>query len=224
MEKIDKIFTILVEEVKKYKVPVVDLIKVQTGSAFKILIATLLSARSNDRTTAEVCSRLFKEVSNVDDFDKFSVDELATLIFPIGFYKNKANFLKKMPKVLNENFNGIIPHTIDELITLPGVGRKTANLVLAQAFEIPAICVDVHVHRILNRIDYVRTKTPYETEMRLRKKLPKKYWLTVNTIFVMFGQYLCRPVSPKCEICPIIHLCSRRHLKNRSDIKSILQF
>ncbi len=210
MERIDQIFTILQEEVKKYKVPVVDLIKVQTGSPFKILVATILSARTNDRTTSEVCSRLFKVVENADDFNRFSEDEIADLIFPVGFYKNKARFLKELPLALNEKFNGIIPKTIDELVTLPGVGRKTANLVLAQAFEIPAICVDVHVHRILNRIDYVRTKTPYDTEMRLRKKLPKKYWLTVNTVFVMFGQYLCRPINPKCDICPINHLCAKK--------------
>lgn len=210
MDKIDEIFEILTKEVKKYKVPVVDLIKVQTGSTFKILVATILSARTNDRTTAEVSERLFKFVNNADDFDQFSEEDLAEMIFPVGFYKNKARFLKNLPGTLNDNFNGVIPHTIDELITLPGVGRKTANLVLAQAFEIPAICVDVHVHRILNRIDYVRTKTPYDTEMRLRKKLPKKYWLTVNTIFVMFGQYLCRPRSPKCEICPIEHLCAKK--------------
>ncbi len=213
MAKIDEIFSILVEEVKQYKVPVVDLIKVQTGSAFKILVATILSARSNDRTTAIVSERLFKFVSFADDFDKFDEEQLSEMIFPIGFYKNKAKFLKKLPSVLNKNFNGVIPHTIEELITLPGVGRKTANLVLAQAFEIPAICVDVHVHRILNRIDYVRTKTPFDTEMRLRGKLPKKYWLTVNTVFVMFGQYLCRPVSPKCDICPIYDFCAKKHLK-----------
>lgn len=210
MAKIDEIFTILTIEVKKYKVPVVDLIKVQTGSTFKILVATLLSARTNDKTTAVVSDRLFKEINSVDDFDKYTVEEIAEMIYPVGFYKNKARFLKKLPAVLNDNFNGIIPRTIDELVTLPGVGRKTANLVLAQAFEIPAICVDVHVHRILNRIDYIRTKTPFDTEMRLRKKLPKKYWLTVNTIFVMFGQYLCRPVSPKCEICPIEHICAKK--------------
>ncbi|MBN2617275.1 MAG: endonuclease III [Spirochaetales bacterium] len=213
MEKIDEVFEILSQEVKKYKVPVVDLIKVQTGSPFKILVATLLSARTNDRTTSEVCERLFKKISNVDDFDKFSEEEIADMIFPVGFYKNKASYLKKLPGELNERFGGIIPQTIDELVTLPGVGRKTANLVLAQAFEIPAICVDVHVHRILNRIGYVRTKTPLETEMRLRKKLPKKYWIPINTIFVMFGQYLCRPVSPKCSICPIENLCAKKNLK-----------
>ncbi len=212
MSKIDDIFDILEVEVKKYKVPVVDLIKVQTGSPFKILVATLLSARTNDKTTAEVCSKLFDKITTVDDFLKYSELEIEEMIFPIGFYKNKAKFLMKLPIVLNAQFNGVIPQTIDELITLPGVGRKTANLVLAQAFEIPAICVDVHVHRILNRIDYVRTKTPFETEMRLRKKLPKKYWLLINTVFVMFGQYLCRPVSPKCKICPIVHLCARKHL------------
>lgn len=212
MDRIDQIFNILEKEVKKYQVPVVDLIKVQTGSPFKILIATLLSARTNDRTTADVCSRLFEKIHKVDDFKKYTVKEIEDMIFPIGFYKNKAKFLSQMPDALNNNFQGIIPRTIDELVTLPGVGRKTANLVLAQAFEIPAICVDVHVHRILNRIDYVRTKTPYETEMRLRKKLPKKYWLSVNTVFVMFGQHLCRPVSPKCNTCPIENLCAKKHL------------
>lgn len=210
MVKIDEILEILTVEVKKYQVPVVDLIKIQTGSPFKILVATILSARTNDKTTAEVSKRLFHFVHCVDDFDSFTVEEIAELIFPVGFYKNKAKYLKQLPTVLKSNFNGVIPKTIDELVTLPGVGRKTANLVLAQAFDIPAICVDVHVHRILNRIGYIRTKTPFETEMRLRKKLPKRYWITINTIFVMFGQYLCRPVSPKCEVCPIEHLCRKK--------------
>ena len=214
MSKIDEIILILEEEVKKYQVPVIDLIKIQTGSPFKILVATILSARTNDKTTAEASERLFKVVSNANDFIKLTEDEISELIFPVGFFRNKAHYLKQLPVALNIKFNGIIPKTIDELVLLPGVGRKTANLVLAQAFEIPAICVDVHVHRILNRLDYVRTKTPLETEMRLRKKLPKKYWITINTIFVMFGQYLCRPVSPKCQICPIEHLCAKKNVKN----------
>ena len=213
MSRIDDIFEILEEEVKHYQVPVVDLIKVQTGSPFKILVATILSARTNDKTTAEVSKRLFEKVSSVDDLKKYSVKELETLLFPVGLYKNKAKFLHKFPDDLNSRFGGGIPRTISELITLPGVGRKTANLVLAQAYDIPAICVDIHVHRIMNRIEYVRTKTPLETEMRLRKKLPKKYWLKVNTVFVMFGQYVCRPIGPKCSICPIERLCRKKNIK-----------
>lgn len=212
---IDAVFSVLTEEVKKYKVPVVDLIRVQTGSPFKILVATLLSARTNDRTTAEVCEKLFKVVEKASDFNRYSEEEIQELIFPIGFYKNKAKFLKELPGALEELYDGKIPDTIDELIKLPGVGRKTANLVLVQAFNKPAICVDVHVHRIMNRLGYVRTKNPLETEMRLRKKLPKKYWIDVNTVFVMFGQYLCRPIGPKCDVCPIYEHCRRINVKKK---------
>ena len=151
MENIDKIFNILDKEVINFKVPVIDLIKVQTGSVYKILIATILSARTKDETTADASKRLFNKAPNLMSLEKLSIEEIESLIYPVGFYKNKALYLKKLPRVLNDKFNNIIPDTIDDLIKLPGVGRKTANLVLAQGYEKPAICVDIHVHRIFNR-------------------------------------------------------------------------
>lgn len=213
MVDMDSIFEILDVETKKFHVPVIDLIRVQKGSAYKILVATILSARTKDETTAEVSERLFKEVPTLEDLKKYSEEEIQKLIFPVGFYKNKAKFLKELPYAVDEKFNGIIPDTIDELVTLPGVGRKTANLVLVQAFNKPAICVDIHVHRIMNRLGYLRSKTPFDTEMRLRKKLDKKYWIRTNTYFVMLGQYICRPISPKCDICPIYAYCKRIKVK-----------
>ena len=206
---IDKVYTILKEQVMGYKVPIVDLIEIQTQDPFNVLISTILSSRTNDSTTAAAAKKLFKKVESTSDLEKLSRSEIETLIFPVGFYKNKAKFLKELPKVLSDQFNSKIPDTIEELIKLPGVGRKTANLVVAVAFKKPAICVDVHVHRIMNRLGYIKTKNPLETEMTLRKKLPKKYWQTINSILVAFGQNLCRPMSPHCSICPIENFCNK---------------
>ena len=127
----------------------------------------------------------------------------------MGFYKNKAKYLKELPAVLKQLFNNIIPQTVEELILLPGVGRKTANLVVAVGFQKPAMCVDVHVHRISNRFGYIKTKTPYESEMALRKKMPVKYWETYNSMIVAFGQNLCKPISPFCSKCPVKKYCNR---------------
>lgn len=205
----DSIYNILDREVKSYKVPVVDLIAVQTKDPFKVLVATLLSARTKDETTASVCKKLFPVIKCFEDLKNIDEDVLAQLIYPVGFYKTKAKHLKKLPYVLEDLFEGEIPQTIDELIKLPGVGRKTANLVVVIAFNKPGICVDTHVHRIMNRFGYIKTKTPLETEMTLRKQLPAKYWLGVNSILVAFGQNLCRPISPKCDICPVYQYCQR---------------
>jgi endonuclease III len=213
MVNIGRIFSILDDFLVDYQVPVVDLIRVQKGSSYKILVATILSARTKDETTSVVCERLFKEVPTLKDLDKKSEEEIRDLIYPVGFYKNKAKFLKDLPGAVDRQFKGVIPDTIDELVTLPGVGRKTANLVLVQAFNKPAICVDIHVHRIMNRLGYLRSKTPLETEIRLRSKLPREYWIRVNTYFVMLGQSICRPISPKCTICPIKDECRRIKVK-----------
>lgn len=205
----DSIYKILDREVKSYQVPIVDLIQVQTKDPFKVLVATLLSARTKDETTAAVCKKLFPVIDCFADLKKIDENELAKLIYPVGFYKTKAKHLKKLPYVLDELFDGEIPQTVEELIKLPGVGRKTANLVVVIAFNKPGICVDTHVHRIMNRFGCIETKTPLETEMTLRKKLPTKYWLGVNSILVAFGQNLCRPISPKCDICPVYKYCKR---------------
>ncbi len=210
---IDKVYSTLKSYTKNLPVPVVELVEAQTKDPFKVLVTTILSARTKDQTTVFAIKKLFKVVHLPSDLQKLSVKKIEELIYPVGFYKNKAKYLKALPDELNEQFAGIIPHTIDELIKLPGVGRKTANLVVAIAFAKPAICVDIHVHRISNRLGYLKTKTPYESEMILRKKLPKKYWISYNTILVAFGQHLCAPVSPHCSKCPIIKYCNRIGVK-----------
>ena len=206
---IDAIYKILKKEVRDYAVPVVDLIAVQTKDPFKILISAILSARTKDQTTVKVCEKLFRKVKKIDDFRKLSEKEIEQLIYPVGFYITKAKMLKRLPSVIEERFGGDIPQTIEELIELPGVGRKVANLVVAVGFNKPGICVDTHVHRITNRLGYVKTRTPFETEMALRKKLPLKYWKKLNALLVAFGQNLCKPISPYCSRCPIIKYCNR---------------
>jgi endonuclease III len=189
--------------------PIVDLIKVETGDPFRILVATILSARTKDDTTSVVCGRLFKVVRKPHDFDRFSQADVEKLIHPVGFFHTKAKHLKQLPDVLDREFGGVIPDTIDELCRLPGVGRKTANLVVAMAFDKPAICVDVHVHRICNRLGLLKTKTPLETEMKLREILPKRYWKTWNSYLVSYGQTLCAPIGPHCSQCVIPEFCPR---------------
>jgi endonuclease III len=206
---ISKVIETLQQYVKTIHTPIIDLIKVQSNDPFKILIGTILSARTKDKTTAQVLSKLFKQVKNFDDFNNYSVKEIEELIYPIGFYRQKALYLSIIPKVIKDKFNGQIPQTIEELIELPGVGRKTANLVMILAFDKPAMCVDVHVHRISNRLGIIKTNTPYESEMKLREILPVKYWKIYNSILVAFGQNLCKPIKPQCDICPINQYCEK---------------
>ena len=207
--EMDKIVKILEKEVKDYNVPIVDLIKVKTNDPFRILIATILSARTNDKTTSVVCAKLFKKVRKFEDLENLTVKQIEKLIYPAGFYKNKAKQLKELPNVIAKEFNGKIPHDIDDLMKLPGVGRKTANLVRITAFDKYGICVDVHVHRIMNRLGYIKTKTPLETEIILREKLPKKYWKRINYLLVSYGQNTCKPISPFCSKCAIRNYCNR---------------
>ena len=204
---------ILKQEFEKKQAPVVDLVKAQTNDPFKILTATILSARTKDDTTSAACKKLFAVVSTPDDLKKLSVKEIEKLIFPVGFYHNKAKYLSELPDALDRLYDGKIPDTIDELCKLPGVGRKTANLVLTMAFNKPAMCVDIHVHRISNRFGLLSTKTPLETEMKLREILPKKYWMTWNSYLVSYGQTICSPINPKCDKCKIKKYCSRKNVK-----------
>lgn len=199
----------LKKETARLKVPVVDLINVQTRSPFKVLVATILSARTKDEVTAAASERLFKIAPDAVALAGLSEKIIAEQIYPVGFYKSKAGYLAKLPKALNA-FNGKVPDKIEDLVTLPGVGRKTANLVRAVAFDKDAICVDTHVHRIMNIWGYVNTRTPLETETALRKKLPKKHWKEVNGILVAFGQGICRPVSPHCHRCIIHDKCPQK--------------
>ena len=194
-------------EFARHDAPVIDLMAAQTRNPLMVLVGTLLSARTKDDTTAQACKRLFAHGGTIGELDRLSEDEIAGLIFPVGFYRTKAKHIKALFAELRARFGGEVPRTIPELCTLPGVGRKTANLVLIHAFDTPAICVDVHVHRISNRLGLVKTSTPAETEMELRARLPADLWKDWNSIIVSFGQTRCRPVHPKCDGCPIRHLC-----------------
>ena len=206
---IDAVIPILKQHFHSVKTPVVDFIQAKTQDPFKVLIATILSARTKDDTTTKVVTKLFEVIKTYRDIDKYSEAEINKLIYPVGFHNAKAKHLKQLPQVLQDRFNGIVPSEIDDLLLLPGVGRKTANLVRAIAFNLPAICVDVHVHRISNRWGYVLTKTPFDTEMALRQILPEKYWIMYNSYVVAFGQNLCTPRKPRCFECPIYKYCAR---------------
>lgn len=205
----------LKHEYETHNAPVIELIQAQTNSPFKVLVGTILSARTKDETTAQAVRKLFAVVNDHNDLRKLSIHEIEKLIFPVGFYHNKAKHLKKLPDVLDSEFAGIIPQTIDELCKLPGVGRKTANLVVTIAFDKYGICVDIHVHRISNRLGLIKTKTPLESEIKLREILPKRYWKTWNSHLVSFGQTRCKPIGPKCNQCPIEKYCSKIGVKTK---------
>jgi endonuclease III len=201
----------LKREFKAHPAPIIELIEAQTHDPFSVLVGTILSARTKDQCTAGAVRRLFAkaagDVFGPEDLDRLSQDEIEKLIYPVGFYRDKARHLKELPKVLRERFAGRLPDTVEELCELPGVGRKTANLTVAVGFDLPAICVDVHVHRICNRLGLIKTRTPLETEMTLRRILPVRYWKTWNSHLVSFGQTRCAPLRPKCDGCPVRRFC-----------------
>ena len=205
MEKIDKI----VAELKASKQPQSDFVKLMDSfdDPFIVLIACILSLRTNDRTTYPATLRMLELGKTPKDFAKMDVEKLSKAIYPVGFYANKAKQIVELSQKLVNEYNSKVPDEIDELVKFNGVGRKTANLVLSEGFHKPAICVDVHVHRIFNRLGYVKTKTPEETEFALREKLPKKYWIDINSLLVTHGQNVCKPINPKCNICPINEYC-----------------
>lgn len=207
MAAIDKIVQIL----KDANQPQSDFVKLMDSfnNPYLVLISCILSLRTNDKTTYPATLRMLKLGKTPKDFASADIEELEKAIYPVGFYKNKAAQIKVLSKLLVEKYDSQIPDTIEELIKFNGVGRKTANLVLARGFNKPAICVDVHVHRIFNRLGYIKTKTPEETEFTLRKKLPKKYWIEINTLMVTHGQNICKPIKPLCNICPIEKYCKK---------------
>lgn len=176
---------------------------------FKILISTIISARTKDDVTGPATERLFARAASPASMSALPEEIIEKAIFPAGFYHTKAKAIRKASKELVERYGSRVPDTIEELLTLPGVGRKTANLVVTLAHNKAGICVDTHVHRITNRWGYVKTKTPLETEQALRAKLPKKHWIAINTILVMHGQNICKPLSPLCTRCPVTNCCSR---------------
>ncbi len=206
---IDTAVALLEQEVRNYQVPVVDLIAAQTRDPFKVLVATILSARTRDEVTAAAARRLFARAATPAALAALDEKTLQKIIYPVGFFRNKARYLAALPGVLEREFQGRVPDTVEALTRLPGVGRKTANLVVAVAFNKPAICVDTHVHRIMNIWGYVHTRTPLQTEMALREKLPRRYWIRINSLLVAFGQGTCRPQRPRCDRCVLAAICPR---------------
>jgi endonuclease-3 len=204
---IKSFISILQNEYKKWNSPVITFISIKGASPYEILISTLLSLRTKDEVTIEATKKLFYKAKTPHEMLKLQKKEIEELIYPVGFYPTKSGRILEISKILIEKYNGKVPDSMEELLELPGVGRKTANLVLAEGYKIPAICVDTHVHRISNRIGYVKTKTPDQTEAELRKKLPQKYWIIYNEILVAFGQTICRPISPYCSRCPVAQYC-----------------
>ena len=205
MINIDKIVEIL-QNANQQRSEFVNLME-GFHNPYLVLIACILSLRTNDKTTYPATLRMLELAKTPQEMMNISEGDLANAIYPVGFYKNKAKQIIELSKTIVEKLNGKVPDTIENLTKFNGVGRKTANLVLAKGFGIPAICVDVHVHRIFNRIGYVNTKTPDETEFALREKLPQKYWLDINTLMVTHGQNVCKPTKPKCNECPIREYC-----------------
>lgn len=212
--EIESFLASVAEAVRSRQVPVVDLIAVQSNDPFKVLVATILSARTRDEMTARAAARLFARAQDADALATLSEEEIASLIRPVGFFRTKAGHLFRLPTEL-ARFGGQVPESIEELLTLPGVGRKTANLVMAMGFGKAAICVDTHVHRIMNIWGYVATRTPLQTEMALREKLPVTFWREVNGLLVAFGQSICRPIGPHCDCCPLGGLCPQLGVRPR---------
>ena len=194
---------------RNFRTPAVTLISQQYRDPFHVLFSCILSLRTKDQTTNEASKRLFALAPTLTALSEISVKKIEKAIFPAGFYKTKAQRIKIIAHDINTRFAGKIPSTMHELLSLYGVGRKTANLVLALGFNKLGICVDTHVHRISNRFGFVKTKTVFETEMRLRKQLPERYWIEYNDLLVAFGQNICRPLSPFCNRCRLFSFCQR---------------
>lgn len=201
---------ILKREIRRWRVPAVGVVAENTRDPFLILVSTLLSLRTRDAVTNAASERLFRLARTPAALSRLKISAIRKAIYPACFYRVKAKTLKDLAKDLLARFGGEVPDTLEGLLGLKGVGRKTANLVLTLGFQKPGICVDIHVHRISNRLGYVRTKNPEETEVALRRKLPKRYWMIWNDLLVPYGQNLCTPLSPWCGRCPLRPLCARR--------------
>lgn len=206
---IDEFVETLLSHYQSWNPPIITFIANRGGTPFEVLVSTLLSLRTKDEVTSEAAKRLFEKAVTPRQLLTLGEQKTAKLIYPVGFYPTKAKRLMEISRILLDEHGGQVPDTIETLLSLPGVGRKTANLVLAEGFKQEAICVDTHVHRISNRIGYVDTKNPDQTEMTLRKKLPRKHWILYNEVLVAFGQVLCRPISPFCSKCPVSEMCPR---------------
>lgn len=211
--QINKIIEILKEIYPSLQEPIVTEVA-REGNPFFVLISTILSLRTKDKTTKEATQRLLSVAKTPNEMLKLTQEQIAKLIYPVGFYNVKAKNILEICKILVEKYDSKVPDSIDDLLSLPNVGRKTANLVLSKGFNIPAICVDIHVHRISNRLGIVKTKTPVQTEFELMKVLPKKYWIEYNDLLVPFGQNICTPISPFCSKCKLSFICPKIGVKS----------
>ncbi len=212
-EDIHAVIEILREEYKGWHTPAVTIVAHCNGSPFKVLISCIISLRTKDEVTARASARIFERAQTPEAMTELSVDEISQLIYPAGFYHTKAEQIALLSRRLVNEYGGTVPDDIDELLQFKGVGRKTANLVVTLGFGKAGICVDTHVHRICNRLGYVSTKKPEETERALRSKLPQEYWIEINDLLVAFGQKHCYPVSPRCSNCRLSDICSRIGVK-----------
>ncbi len=203
---IDRVIAVLKKEVRQWRVPAVGH---YAETPFRVLISCLLSLRTQDKTTDAASARLFALADAPRDMLRLPARTIQKAIYPVSFYRVKARRILQICRLLLSRHGGRVPDDLDALLTLPGVGRKTANLVVTLGFGKPGICVDTHVHRICNRLGYVRTKTPERTEMALRRKLPRKHWIVLNDLLVAYGQNLCRPLSPFCGRCRVRGFCDR---------------
>jgi endonuclease-3 len=205
--KINDVIKILKKELAVGTMPIVSHLAENQCDPFVILISTLLSLRTKDEVTAVATDRLFALATTPEEMLRVPLEEIAKTIYPVGFYRVKARTIHSACRDLIKRFNSKVPDDLDELLSIKGVGRKTANLVVSLAYGKEGICVDTHVHRISNRLGYVKTKTPDETEFALRAKLPHKHWIIYNTIMVAFGRKTCKPISPLCSKCPVFKYC-----------------
>ncbi len=208
LNKVIKIIKLIEKQVRPFTIPFVTRIAFKKDP-YRILISCILSLRTKDKTTVEASNRIFSVAHNPSQMMRLTKEQIQKLIYPVGFYRTKSKVISGISRRLLDDFKGKVPDSLDELLSFKGVGRKTANLVLGLGFGIPAICVDTHVHRISNRLGWVKTKDPGETEKALQKIIPKKYWIDLNTSLVAFGQNRCLPVSPYCSVCSVRIYCKR---------------
>ena len=211
MDRISKTIKLIERQVKEFKIPWVSKDS-RKKDPYRVLISCILSLRTQDKTTTQASQRLFMVADNPGKMVKLSLPHLERLIYPVGFYRNKATSILEISKKIIEDFGNKVPNNLEDLLSLKGVGRKTANLVLGLGYNIDSICVDTHVHRISNRLGWTRTKNPHQTEEELKKIIPKRYWIRLNTILVTFGQNICLPISPYCSRCFLRDLCERNNI------------
>jgi len=207
---LEKVLRVLRRAVRAWKVPAVGIVAERaTDRPFETLVGTILSLRTKDAVTEQASRRLLSRAPTPEAIASLPIAQIEELIYPVGFYHTKARNLRETSRILLRDYDGKVPRKMDELLKLPGVGRKTANLVITVGYGGYGVCVDTHVHRISNRWGYVETKTPEETEFALRKKLPRKHWRTYNDLLVTFGQNMCVPISPWCSKCLVEQYCEK---------------